>query len=100
VRRYCKDFGVEVTCTFETAEEFYATETQGGEDAVAVHRGAYDRMGEAHDATGKMDGGEQEGPSQTSGMEGAQTQQFGFCRGPTLAQHSPGSGQTRHMGFC
>ena len=33
------DFGVEVTRTFETAGEVYATETQGGEAAVAVHRG-------------------------------------------------------------
>src|SRR3989441_11269335 len=33
------DFAVEVTRTFETAGEVYATETQGGEAAVAVHRG-------------------------------------------------------------
>ena len=33
------DFGVEVTRIFETAGEVYATETQGGEAAVAVHRG-------------------------------------------------------------
>jgi hypothetical protein len=33
------DFGVEVTRTFETAGEVYATETQGGEAAVSVHRG-------------------------------------------------------------
>ncbi len=32
------DFGVEVTRTFETAGEVYATETQGGEAAVAVQR--------------------------------------------------------------
>jgi effector-binding domain-containing protein len=44
------DFGVEVTRTFETAEEVYATETPGGEAAVAVHRGPYTRMNEAHDA--------------------------------------------------
>src|SRR5579864_3490266 len=37
------DFGVEVTRAFETAGEVYATGTPGGEAAVAVHRGAYDR---------------------------------------------------------
>ena len=47
------DFGVEVTRTFETSGEVYATETQAGEAAVAVHRGAYNRIGEAHDAIGK-----------------------------------------------
>ena len=47
------DFGVEVTRTFETAGEVYATETQGGEAAVAVHRGPYHRMNEAHDAIRK-----------------------------------------------
>jgi hypothetical protein len=47
------DFGVEVTRTFETAGEVYATETQGGEAAVAVHRGPYSRMNEAHDAIRK-----------------------------------------------
>src|SRR5713101_1312136 len=47
------DFGVEVTRIFETAGEVYATETQGGEAAVAVHRGPYNRMSEAHDAIGK-----------------------------------------------
>jgi len=30
--------------------EVYATETPGGEAAIAVHRGRYDRMNEAHDA--------------------------------------------------
>jgi GyrI-like small molecule binding domain len=44
------DFGVEVTRTFKTAGEVYATETPGGEAAVAVHRGPYERMNEAHDA--------------------------------------------------
>lgn len=44
------DFGVEVTRTFETAGEVYATETPGGEAAVAVHRGPYDRMSEAYHA--------------------------------------------------
>ena len=47
------DFGVEVTRTFETAGEVYATETPKGEAAVAVHRGPYNRMNEAHDAIGK-----------------------------------------------
>jgi effector-binding domain-containing protein len=46
------DFGVEVTRTFETAGEVYATETPGGEAAVAVHRGPYTRMNEAHNAIG------------------------------------------------
>jgi effector-binding domain-containing protein len=44
------DFGVEVTRLFETAGEVYATETPGGEAAVAVHRGPYNRMNEAHNA--------------------------------------------------
>lgn len=44
------DFGVEVTRTFETDGEVYATETPAGEAAVAVHRGPYNRMNEAHDA--------------------------------------------------
>ena len=47
------DFGVEVTRTFETAGEVYATETPGGEAAVAVHRGPYNGMNEAHNAIGK-----------------------------------------------
>jgi effector-binding domain-containing protein len=44
------DFGVEVTCTFETAGEVYATETPGGEAVIAVHRGPYNRMDEAYRA--------------------------------------------------
>jgi effector-binding domain-containing protein len=44
------DFGVEVTRRFETAGEVYATETPGGEAAVAVHLGPYDRMNEAYNA--------------------------------------------------
>ena len=47
------DFGVEVTRTFETAGEVYATETPGGEAAVAVHRGPYNRMNDTHDAIRK-----------------------------------------------
>jgi DNA gyrase inhibitor GyrI len=47
------DFGVEVTRTFETEGEVHATEIQGGEAAVAVHRGPYNRMNEAHDVIGK-----------------------------------------------
>ena len=46
------DFGVEVTRTFETAGEVFAAETPGGEAAVAVHRGPYNRMGDTHDAIG------------------------------------------------
>jgi effector-binding domain-containing protein len=44
------DFGVEVTRTFEPAGEVYATETPVGEAAVALHRGPYNRVVEAHDA--------------------------------------------------
>ena len=44
------DFGVEVTRAFEAAGEVYGTETPGGEVAVAVHRGPYNRMNEAYDA--------------------------------------------------
>jgi effector-binding domain-containing protein len=47
------DFGVEVARTFETAREVYATETPGGEAAVAVHRGAYNRINETHNAIGE-----------------------------------------------
>ena len=47
------DFGVEVTRTFERAVEVYATETPAGEAAVAVHRGPYNRLNEAHDAIRK-----------------------------------------------
>ena len=44
------DFGVEVTRTFETAGEVYATETPAGEAVVARHRGPYHRMNEAYSA--------------------------------------------------
>ena len=44
------DFGVEVTRTFETAGEVYATETPAGEAAVAIHRGPYNRMNETYTA--------------------------------------------------
>jgi effector-binding domain-containing protein len=47
------DFGVEVTRAFEKTGEVHATETPGGEAAVAVHRGPYNRMNEAHAAIGK-----------------------------------------------
>ncbi len=47
------DFGVEVTRTFETVGEVYATEAPGGEAAVAVHRGPYNRMNEAYNAIDK-----------------------------------------------
>ena len=48
-----RDFGVEVTRTFETSGEVYATETPEGEAAAAVHRGPHNRMNEAHDAIRK-----------------------------------------------
>lgn len=47
------EFGVEVTRTFESEGEVYATETPAGEAAVAVHRGAYHRMNETHNAVRK-----------------------------------------------
>lgn len=47
------EFGVEVTRTFQTAGEVYATETPGGEAAVAVYRGPYNRMNEAYKAIEK-----------------------------------------------
>jgi len=43
-------YGVEVTRTFDTRGEVYATETPGGEAAVAIHRGPYDRMIETYNA--------------------------------------------------
>lgn len=47
------EFGVEVTRTFDGPGEVHATETPGGEAAVAVHRGPYNRMNETHDAIRK-----------------------------------------------
>ena len=47
------DFGVEVTRKFETSGEVYATETPLGEAAVAIHRGPYDRLNQAHEAIRK-----------------------------------------------
>jgi hypothetical protein len=47
------DFGVEVARGFESAGEVYETETPAGEAAIAVHRGAYNRMNEAYDAIEK-----------------------------------------------
>lgn len=44
------DFGVEVIRTFETAGEVHATETPAGEAAVAVYRGPYYGMNQAHGA--------------------------------------------------
>ncbi len=44
------EFGVEVTRRFEVAGEVYATETPSGEAAIAVYRGPYNRMNEAHHA--------------------------------------------------
>jgi len=46
------EFGVEVTRTFENAGEVYATETPGGEAAVAVHRGPYNRVGSLRNWSG------------------------------------------------
>ena len=44
------DFGVEVTRTFETTGEVYATETPAGEAAVAIYRGPYNGMNAAYAA--------------------------------------------------
>ena len=68
------DFGVEVTRTFETAGEVYATETPAGEAAVAVHRGPYNRMNEAHDAIRKwMAANRKESPGQSWEIDRAPT---------------------------
>lgn len=42
------EFGVEVTRSFETSGEVYATTTPAGEAAFAVHRGSYDRLNDAY----------------------------------------------------
>ncbi|MDP9052194.1 MAG: GyrI-like domain-containing protein [Acidobacteriota bacterium] len=47
------EFGVQVARTFEAAGEVYATETPGGQAAIAVHRGPYNRMHETHVAIRK-----------------------------------------------
>lgn len=47
------DFGVEVTRPFETVGEVFATETPAGQAAVAVYRGPYSGLNEAHDAIAK-----------------------------------------------
>jgi effector-binding domain-containing protein len=47
------EFGVQVTRGFEISGEVYATETPGGEAAVAVHRGPYNRLDEAYKAIGE-----------------------------------------------
>ena len=44
------DFGVEVTGTFDTAGEVFATDSPTGDAVVAVYRGPYDRLDEAYDA--------------------------------------------------
>jgi effector-binding domain-containing protein len=44
------DFGVEVVRPFEQSGEVYLAETPGGKVASALHVGAYDRMGETHEA--------------------------------------------------
>jgi effector-binding domain-containing protein len=46
------DFGVEVTRTFDAEGQVRAVETPGGEAAVAVHRGPYERLGDAYGAIG------------------------------------------------
>jgi effector-binding domain-containing protein len=43
-------FGVEVTRAFDAAGEVSAVQTPEGEAAVAVHRGPYDLLAEAHRA--------------------------------------------------
>jgi effector-binding domain-containing protein len=57
------EFGVEVTRTFDAAGEVYATETPGGEAAVAVHRGSYDRLNEAYQAIEKWMGDNRRDPA-------------------------------------
>jgi effector-binding domain-containing protein len=44
------DFGVEVTRAFEPEGEVRCVSTPGGRAALVVHRGPYERMGEAHAA--------------------------------------------------
>jgi hypothetical protein len=44
------DFGVEVTRAFEPVGDVYATETPGGEAAVAIYRGPYNGLHKAYDA--------------------------------------------------
>jgi effector-binding domain-containing protein len=44
------DFGVQVTRPFAAAGEVHLTETPAGEVAMALHRGSYERLREAHDA--------------------------------------------------
>jgi effector-binding domain-containing protein len=43
------DFGVEVTRSFQTSGEVYATATPAGEVATAVHAGPYGRLTDTHD---------------------------------------------------
>ena len=47
------DFGVEVVRTFDTAGNVFATETPTGHAVVAVYRGPYSELCEAHDAIAK-----------------------------------------------
>jgi effector-binding domain-containing protein len=47
------DFGVEVVRTFDIAGNVFATETPAGQAVVAVYRGPYSRMNEAHNAIAK-----------------------------------------------
>ncbi|WP_284978479.1 GyrI-like domain-containing protein [Arthrobacter sp. fls2-241-R2A-200] len=57
------EFGVEVTRTFETAGEVYATETPSGEAAVAIHRGPYDRLNETYNAIDEWMAGNRREPA-------------------------------------
>ena len=56
-------FGVEVTRTFESAGEVYATlaRRKGARRLSAVHRGHYNRMNRGAPGDQRMDGGESEG---------------------------------------
>jgi effector-binding domain-containing protein len=47
------DFGVEITRAIAAEGEVRAAETPAGDAAVAIHRGPYDRLHEAHDAIRK-----------------------------------------------
>jgi effector-binding domain-containing protein len=44
------DFSVEVMRSFAAAGEVHPTQTPAGEVAMALHRGAYERLRETHDA--------------------------------------------------
>ena len=79
-------FGVEVTRRFDAAGEVHAIETPGGEAAVAVHRGPYNRMHEAHDAIRKwMAANRRESAGRTHDAQPCQARRRGrFGRRPGL----------------